>query len=104
VALVICDVLTRTFTARHPEPAAPAPLGDDCPFALTDREVRRLMRVHRWTIRTLAGRLGVTRARVRHVRLLGVTGHAACDWYQALTGALSPAMTAWYRGRMEDSR
>ena len=98
MALVICDVLTRTCSPQPPGPVARCT--DDCPFALTGVEIRRLMRVHRWTIRRMADRLAVTLKRVRQMRAAGVTGHSACDWYEALTGALAPAMTAYYRARM----
>jgi hypothetical protein len=44
------------------------------------------------TIRALARRLDVPMVRVRQVRAAGVSGLAACDWYEAICGELTDDM------------
>lgn len=47
--------------------------------------IRRLMRIHRKTIRGLAESMNITQARIRFVRLHGVEGRAfTLDWMEAL--------------------
>ena len=54
---------------------------------VTGQEIRRLMRVHRITIRSLAARMQITMVRVREVRTQGLVGDAYCqDWQEAITG------------------
>lgn len=54
---------------------------------LSGDNIRRLMRIHRMTIRALAVRMNITMKRVREVRLHGVTGECmSLDWYEAITG------------------
>lgn len=60
--------------------------------ALSSKEARRLMRVHGWTIRSLAQRWSITQRRVREVRTHGVPeGFNAANWRAMLTGF-------WYDG------
>lgn len=48
--------------------------------------IRRLMRIHKMTIRQTANRMNITMKRVREVRLNGVSGKCMClDWYEAIT-------------------
>ena len=52
------------------------------------REIRRLMRQHKTTIRELAKRTGFTLKLIRRVRENGTsTFLAGLDWWQAITGA-----------------
>lgn len=67
------------------------------PFRFDGAAIRSLMRQHRVTIRQLAARMDITLDRIRYVRREGIAGHAACDWYQGITGDLSEAMRAYYR-------
>ena len=54
---------------------------------LTGPTLRRLMRRHHVTIRTLAQRLGVPMCRVRLHRQHGIDNrHVARDWLEAITG------------------
>lgn len=47
--------------------------------------VRRLMRLHKVSIRDLAARMSITMKRVRQVRSEGVAGELMClDWYEAI--------------------
>ena len=55
--------------------------------ALSGDVITKLMRAHRRTIAGLAASMGITQARVRHVRVRGVAGRAyAMDWLEAITG------------------
>lgn len=48
--------------------------------------IRRLMRIHKMTIRQVANRMNITMKRVREVRTDGVSGKCMClDWYEAIT-------------------
>lgn len=66
-------------------------------FRFTGREIVDLMRRNRVTISGLSSSLGVTMKQVRRVREDGICGHAACDWYECITGSLSQRMKAAYR-------
>lgn len=55
-------------------------------YRLSGRMVRRLMRKHGHTIRSLANRFKVTMKRVREVREDGARGFAAVEWHFLLTG------------------
>jgi hypothetical protein len=72
----------------------------DYRFRFSGPQLCKLMRAHGVTIRALAARMGLTLKHIRAVRLRGVRGHAACDWYEAITGSLSPAMSAAYRSEV----
>jgi hypothetical protein len=62
--------------------------------ALTGKEICRLMRKNKQTLRSLSKRMGVTMARVRHVRASGVTGFMfASDWYEGITGKVAPGFS-----------
>lgn len=55
--------------------------------SLSGGQVRTLMRRHRKTIRGLSQAMHVTQARVRQVRLNGVSGEAFVrDWLEAIQG------------------
>lgn len=56
-------------------------------YKLSGDMVRRLMRRHRVTIRTLAVKYNLTLQRVRQVRTEGVTGLAANEWHFLITGS-----------------
>lgn len=66
----------------------------DRSFALSGKELCRLMRVHGVTIRDLADRMGFTMKLIRERRTTGVKGFAALDWTEAITGSLTPRMKA----------
>lgn len=68
-------------------------------FRFTGFEIRAMMHANHLTIRALAARAGLTQKRIRHVRDTGIVGHAACDWFEAITGALSDEMRSAYRAR-----
>jgi hypothetical protein len=53
---------------------------------LSGAEIRRLMRIHRVTIESIAARFNLTRKRVREVRIAGVTGFLASEWHYLITG------------------
>lgn len=58
--------------------------------AMSGAEVRRLMRVHQWTIARFAARWSLTLRRIRHVRSDGVPdGVLAEDWRAMITGKWS---------------
>lgn len=65
-------------------------------FRLASPQIRRLMRSNGWTIKSLAQKMGLTQKRVRHVYRHGTIGHTACEFYEAITGSLSPRMKACY--------
>lgn len=65
-------------------------------FRFTGRELSRLMRRYRVTIRELKNRTGITMKRIRQLRKIGVSGFSACDLYEAITGSLSPRMKACF--------
>jgi hypothetical protein len=65
-------------------------------FRFSGPEVCGLMRKHRVTIKRLASAMQIPQWRIRRVRAQGIAGHAACDWFQAITGSLSPRMQAAY--------
>lgn len=48
--------------------------------------VRRLMRTHGVTIRSLAQKFDLTIKRVREVRTKGASGFAASEWHYMITG------------------
>jgi hypothetical protein len=55
--------------------------------SLSSSDVKSLMRKHKWTIGSLAFRLGLSKTRVRQVRDRGLNDPLAVrDWIQALTG------------------
>ena len=55
---------------------------------MTGKAICRLMRCNHLSIRALAGRLGVSQARVRQVRTQGLSDpYYIRDWTQAITGA-----------------
>ncbi|MBW8833447.1 MAG: hypothetical protein JF606_29560 [Burkholderiales bacterium] len=54
--------------------------------SLTGRDIVRLMRLHRRTMRAIKAEYGVPLKRVREVRARGVTGFMAEDWYRIITG------------------
>ena len=57
------------------------------PVILTGKEICRLMRRHRTTIRSLSVTMGITHTRIRQVRQHGLTDrHAARDWLEAISG------------------
>ena len=68
-------------------------------FKFTGKEICALMRSHRVTIKTLAKRMQFPQHHIRKVRESGVAGHPACDWFEAITGALSPEMQRAYQQR-----
>lgn len=55
-------------------------------FELTGAMVRRLMRKHGVTIRSVAREFNVTMKRVREVRTAGARGFAASEWHYLITG------------------
>lgn len=56
-------------------------------YALSGRNLKKLMRSHKVTIRDLKSRTGITMKRIREVRESGLTDrNAARDWVQAITG------------------
>lgn len=55
-------------------------------LALTGSEIRRLMRQHGLTIRSLAAQFNLTLKRIREVRAHGVQGFAANEWHRLITG------------------
>ena len=60
-------------------------LGDN--GQLEGREVRRLMRVHKVTIRQLSQRMQITMKRIREIRELGLDDrHSIRDWIEGITG------------------
>lgn len=69
----------------------------DRSFALSGKEICRLMRVHGVTIRDLAQKMGFTMKLIRERRSTGVSGFAALDWTEAITGSLTPRMKAVLR-------
>lgn len=57
---------------------------------ISGSEVRRLMRVHRWTLASFAARWSLTLTRIRHVRKHGLqAGVLAEEWRAMLTGTWS---------------
>lgn len=61
---------------------------------MTGKELFRLMRKHRVTIRELKARTGITLKRIRQVRESGLAdANAVRDWVQAITGR-DPGLTA----------
>ena len=53
---------------------------------LEGREVRRLMRVHKVTIRELSARMQITMKRIREIRELGLDDrHSIRDWIEGIT-------------------
>ena len=63
-------------------------------FSMSGRELCNLMRIHRVTMRDLKKRTGFTLKLIRERREIGLTGYACIDWYEAITGSLSPRMKA----------
>lgn len=55
-------------------------------YRLSGAMVRRLMRKHGVTIRSLANKFGMTMKRVREVRANGVRGFLASEWHYMVTG------------------
>jgi hypothetical protein len=66
-------------------------------FRFTGREIVTLMRKYKVTIRELSQRMQIPMTRIRTIRKAGIQGHAACDWFEHITGELSPRMKAAYR-------
>ena len=66
----------------------------DRSFTLTGRELCRLMRVHKVTMRQLKARTGFTLKLIRERRETGLTGHACIDWTEAIAGSITPRMRA----------
>jgi hypothetical protein len=66
-------------------------------LTLAGREVARLMRQNRVTIRELAERTGFTQKRIRQVRRTGLSGIAVLDWQEAITGQFTARMRAQLR-------
>lgn len=56
-------------------------------YKLPGAMVRRLMRKHGVTIRSVAEQYNITMKRVREVRANGVHGFAASEWHYMITGA-----------------
>lgn len=57
------------------------------PWSLSGRDLRRLMRRHRVTIRMLAQRLDIPMTRVRYRRCHGIAEwNIIRDWLEAITG------------------
>lgn len=56
-------------------------------YKLPGAMVRRLMRKHGVTIRSVAEKYNITMKRVREVRANGVRGFAASEWHYMITGA-----------------
>lgn len=65
-------------------------------FAFSGREICSLMRSNGVTIKALSQKTGITMRRIREIRTDGVSGHAACDWYEAITGELRQDMREAY--------
>jgi len=63
-------------------------------LVLSGRDLCRLMRRHRVTIRDLARRTGITQKRIREIRRSQLTGLAVHDWIEAITGEFTPRMRA----------
>lgn len=55
-------------------------------YRLPATMVRRLMRKHDVTIRSLATKFNITMKRVREVRSAGARGFAASEWHYMITG------------------
>lgn len=55
-------------------------------YRLSGAIVRRLMRKHKVTIRSLAQSFNITMKRIREVRDSGVLGFAASEWHYMITG------------------
>lgn len=55
-------------------------------YKLPGAMVRRLMRAHGVTIRSVAEKYSITMKRVREVRECGVRGFAASEWHFMITG------------------
>ena len=54
---------------------------------ITSEEIKKLMRAHGWTIRSLATTYKITMKRVREVREQGVRGRVATlEWMQMIAG------------------
>lgn len=69
-------------------------------YSLSADRVRRLMRIHRVTIRELAKRLGVSQAIVRRARAQGITSTwTAIDWEQGIVGEYSAKLRAIVKQR-----
>ncbi|MYM92606.1 hypothetical protein [Duganella vulcania] len=56
-------------------------------YRLPGTMVRRLMRKHCVTIRSLSQKYNVTMKRVRQVRADGARGFAASEWHYMITGS-----------------
>ena len=55
-------------------------------YSIPGAMVRRLMRNHKVTIRSLAEKYSITLKRIREVRKDGVRGFAANEWHYLITG------------------
>lgn len=75
----------------------------DRSFAYSGRELRRLMRSHKVTIRAFAARSGLPLCLIRDRLRTGVCGYAALDWHEHITGSLTPRMKAALRQRMRST-
>lgn len=56
-------------------------------MVLTGSTIKRLMRQHEVTIREFKAKHGITLKRIREVRLAGVSGFMAEDWFKMITGS-----------------
>jgi hypothetical protein len=63
-------------------------------YKLPGAMIRRLMRKHSVTIRSLAQKFGLTMKRVREVRAGGVHGFAASEWHFMITGVWLDGLTS----------
>lgn len=62
-------------------------------YNISGAMIRRLMRNHGVTIRSLAQRFDLTMKRVRDVRAEGVRGFAASEWHYMICGVWLDGLT-----------
>jgi hypothetical protein len=60
--------------------------GKAAPLGLSGTEVKRLMRIHKVTMRAIKTRHQITLKRIRTVRTEGVKGFMADNWLYIITG------------------
>jgi hypothetical protein len=63
-------------------------------YRLPGAMVRRLMRKHGVTIRSLAQKFDLTMKRVREIRAEGARGFAASEWHYMITGVWLDGLTS----------
>lgn len=63
-------------------------------YELPGAMIRRLMRKHGVTIRSLAQKFNLTMKRVREVRTHGARGFAASEWHYMITGVWLDSLTS----------